>query len=62
MIKLQNICKTIPGSNGETRSLLENMNLTIQAGESCSIIGRSGCGKTTLIKILAGLETASFNL
>lgn len=57
MIKLQNICKTIPGSNGETRSLLENINLTIQAGESCSIIGRSGCGKTTLIKILAGLCT-----
>lgn len=57
MIKLDKITRTIPGSNGDVISLLENINLSINAGESCSIMGRSGCGKTTLLKILAGLCT-----
>ncbi len=57
MIKLSNISKTIPGSKQEPLLLFENIYLTIANGESCSIMGRSGCGKTTLLKILAGLCT-----
>jgi ATP-binding cassette, subfamily B, bacterial CvaB/MchF/RaxB len=34
---------------------IENLNLTIRAGESVAIIGRSGAGKTTLLKIILGL-------
>ncbi len=35
--------------------VLQNVDLTIQDGESVAIVGPSGCGKTTLVKIMLGL-------
>ncbi|MBS0287636.1 MAG: peptidase domain-containing ABC transporter [Proteobacteria bacterium] len=35
--------------------VINDLNLTIQAGESVAIVGPSGCGKTTLMKIMMGL-------
>lgn len=37
---------------GKTVKVLDNINLTIKSGEKIGIAGASGCGKTTLIKIL----------
>lgn len=37
--------------------VLSNINITIPHGDFISIIGSSGCGKTTLLRILLGLET-----
>lgn len=37
------------------KQVLKDINLTIAAGERWAIIGRSGCGKTTLLQLLAGL-------
>ncbi|MFI4938504.1 MAG: peptidase domain-containing ABC transporter [Candidatus Berkiellales bacterium] len=37
--------------------VLQNINLTINPGESVAIVGPSGCGKTTLMKIMMGLFT-----
>ena len=37
--------------------ILNDLSLDLQEGTTLSILGRSGCGKTTFLKILAGLET-----
>lgn len=39
-----------------TVNALSDINLEIQEGEFVSIIGSSGCGKTTLLKLIAGLD------
>jgi ATP-binding cassette, subfamily F, member 3 len=36
------------------KSLYKNINLTVSRGERVAIIGTNGCGKTTLLKMLAG--------
>jgi ATP-binding cassette, subfamily C, bacterial LapB len=39
----------------DTREVLRNVSLTINAGEHVAILGRNGSGKTTIEKIIAGL-------
>ncbi len=40
------------------RTLLNELTLTLAAGERCSIQGPSGCGKTSFLRVLAGLDDA----
>lgn len=40
-------------------TVLDNIHLAVQPGELICILGRSGCGKTTLLNILAGFISAS---
>ena len=39
--------------------VVKNMNLEIQEGEFLTLLGRSGCGKTTTLRMIAGFEDAS---
>ena len=55
MLKLENLCKTWP--NG-TRAL-ERVTLNMEAGEIVALVGGSGCGKTTLLRLVSGLEHPS---
>lgn len=47
-----------PTPNGPFKAL-DNVNLKIQQGEFISLIGHSGCGKSTVLNIVAGLYNAT---
>lgn len=53
-IKALNISKSFDKKN----KVLDNLNLTIESGSLTTLLGSSGCGKTTLLRIIAGLEKA----
>ncbi|QEA45872.1 amino acid ABC transporter ATP-binding protein [Leuconostoc citreum] len=53
MLEIKNLTKKYADN-----TIFKSLDLTVQDGEVLSIVGPSGIGKTTLIKILAGLETA----
>src|SRR5260370_10933754 len=53
-LKLDHIDKTFTRGNATTE-VLKDINLTIGKGEYVSIIGHSGCGKSTMLNIVAGL-------
>jgi ABC-type Fe3+/spermidine/putrescine transport system ATPase subunit len=56
MLELRSVCKTWQPRRGETRQLLQGVNLRVQPGQTVAILGPSGSGKSTLLKIVAGLE------
>ena len=41
-----------------TVTATDDLSLTFPAGEITAVVGESGCGKTTLLRLIAGLETA----
>ena len=52
MIKIENLSVRV-----QDKQILKNINLTIADGENICILGQNGCGKTTLLKAIAGLIT-----
>ncbi len=57
-IRLNNLCKTYH-LNGRKIQALNEINLEVEEQKFITVVGRSGCGKTTLLRILAGLEEKS---
>lgn len=58
ILKINDINKTF-STKHKTVQTLKSINLEIEAGEFICIVGSSGCGKTTLLNIIAGLEKAT---
>lgn len=54
-LEVKNLHKKYRGRN-EDLAVLNDINLTVQPGEFISIIGSSGCGKTTFLRLVVGLE------
>lgn len=54
MIKLEGICKYYDTTK-DVRTVLNQINLTVNPGEKVGILGRNGAGKSTLIKIMGGV-------
>jgi putative ABC transport system ATP-binding protein len=55
LIELKKVCKFYPSEGGEVRAL-QGISLSIDPGEFVILSGKSGCGKTTLLNVIGGLD------
>ena len=56
MLKLKNITKTYKTEGAEDVQALKGIDIEFRKSEFVSILGQSGCGKTTLLNIIGGLD------
>jgi nitrate ABC transporter ATP-binding subunit len=57
-VELFNLGKTYETSKGKS-VIVENFNLNMKEGEYVALLGHSGCGKTTVLTMVAGLNSIS---
>src|SRR3954451_3137835 len=57
-LQVSNVSKAFQ-IGAQTVMALSHVDLTVARGEFICLVGASGCGKTTLLRIIAGFETAS---
>ncbi len=55
LLRLSSIVKAFPDGDDEV-TVLDNLNFSIEKGESVAIIGSSGAGKSTLLHIMSGIS------
>ena len=60
LISVEGLARRFPAPSGGTpTTVFEDLWFTMDRGEFVCVIGHSGCGKTTILNALAGLETPS---
>lgn len=57
LIRLNGLTKSFPQKGGAPVTILRDVDLVISEGQTLCVLGESGCGKTTLGKIIAGLSS-----
>lgn len=58
-IRIENLSKVFQARDGGSVSALDGIDLAIEPGSFTCLVGPTGCGKTTLLRIVAGLLTPS---
>ena len=57
-LAIKGLNQSFPRDDGSRLVVLENLSLDVKDKEFVCILGSSGCGKTTLLRMIAGLDTA----
>ncbi len=57
MLELQNLSFQVAGADGTTKEIIKNINLTLKDHTLTAITGPNGGGKSTLAKLIMGIET-----
>ncbi len=57
-IELSGVTKTFATSNG-SYTALQDLDLSVEPGEFCAVVGPTGCGKSTALTLISGLERAT---
>src|SRR5258708_7777296 len=55
LLEVSNVKRTFPRGSGEELLVLDDVNLTLKQGEIVGLLGRSGSGKSPLLRLIAGL-------
>jgi len=58
-IELRDVTKRFRTPSGDIYTALRDLNLTVRAGEFVSVVGPTGCGKSTTLALISGLTPAS---
>ena len=59
VISIEGIARRYPAPGGGSTTIFQDLWLKVNRGEFVCVIGHSGCGKTTILNILAGLDAPS---
>jgi NitT/TauT family transport system ATP-binding protein len=57
-LEIHNLNQSFPRDDGTRLVVLDNISFEVKDKEFVCILGSSGCGKTTLLRMIAGLDTA----
>ncbi|HEY3502380.1 MAG TPA: ABC transporter ATP-binding protein [Actinocatenispora sp.] len=59
VIELRGATKRFPAAGGGTHTAVRELTLTVEPGEFVAVVGPTGCGKSTTLSLVSGLEPAS---
>ena len=55
-LRIENVDKIYPGRHGHAVHAVQSLDLAVNAGELVALLGSSGCGKTSTLRMVAGFE------
>jgi NitT/TauT family transport system ATP-binding protein len=58
-IELRDVIKRFRTPSGDTYTALRGVDLAVRPGEFCAVVGPTGCGKSTTLTLVSGLQRAS---
>jgi NitT/TauT family transport system ATP-binding protein len=58
-IELRNVSKKFATADGGTYTALKDLSMTVEEGQFCAVVGPTGCGKSTTLTLISGLERPS---